>query len=47
MIYDMGGFPPELYRVRYNAPGSLEMAREIKNTIEGASDLRITEDSNR
>ncbi len=29
MIYDMGGFPPELYRVRYDAPGSREIAEEI------------------
>ena len=43
----MGGFPPELYRVQYNAPGSLEVAREIKNSIESVSDLRVTEDSNR
>jgi len=28
-IYDFGGFSPELYRVRYDAPGSPELAREI------------------
>src|SRR6185369_2629482 len=28
-IYDFGGFTPELYRVRYDAPGSPELAREI------------------
>ena len=27
-IYDMYGFPPELYRVKYDAPGSPETARE-------------------
>ena len=28
-IYDFGGFSPELYRVRYDAPGSPGLAREI------------------
>jgi len=28
-IYDFGGFSPELHRVRYDAPGSPELAREI------------------
>lgn len=28
-IYDFGGFSPELYKVRYDAPGSPELAREI------------------
>ncbi len=29
MIYDFGGFSPELYRMQYGAPGSPELAREI------------------
>jgi len=29
MIYDMYGFPPELYRIRYNASWSKEIAEEI------------------
>jgi 4,5-DOPA dioxygenase extradiol len=29
MIYDMYGFPPELYRVQYDASGSREIAEEI------------------
>ena len=33
MIYDMGGFPPELYQVRYDAPGSHEIAEEICSVI--------------
>ncbi|MBC7504043.1 dioxygenase [Candidatus Gracilibacteria bacterium] len=33
MIYDMVGFPPELYRVRYDAPGSPEIAEEICSVI--------------
>lgn len=47
MIYDMGWFPLELYRVQYNAPGSLEIAREIKNVLEQNRDIRIQEDQNR
>jgi 4,5-DOPA dioxygenase extradiol len=34
MIYDMGGFPPELYRVRYDAPGSHEIADEIASLLQ-------------
>jgi 4,5-DOPA dioxygenase extradiol len=34
MIYDMGGFPPELYRVRYEAPGSREIAEEIVSIVQ-------------
>jgi 4,5-DOPA dioxygenase extradiol len=33
MIYDMYGFPPELYRVKYEALGSMEIAREIKKVV--------------
>jgi 4,5-DOPA dioxygenase extradiol len=34
MIYDMGGFPPELYRVRYDALGSHEIADEIASLLQ-------------
>lgn len=35
VIYDFGGFAPELYTLRYDAPGDPELAREIA-TILGA-----------
>ena len=28
-IYDFGGFPPELYEVKYNARGSIEVADDV------------------
>jgi 4,5-DOPA dioxygenase extradiol len=33
MIYDMGGFPPELYHVRYDAPWSRQIAKEIIDIV--------------
>lgn len=31
-IYDFGGFPPELSQVKYDCPGSPEIAAELANT---------------
>ncbi len=44
MIYDMYGFPDELYQARYSAPGSPEIATEIRATL---SDFDIQTDSER
>ncbi|MGI4777098.1 MAG: DODA-type extradiol aromatic ring-opening family dioxygenase [Janthinobacterium lividum] len=36
MIYDYGGFPAHTYQVRYDAPGSPELAARVKAMIEAA-----------
>ena len=35
-IYDFGGFPRQLYTMRYDAPGDPELAREIAALLGGA-----------
>jgi 4,5-DOPA dioxygenase extradiol len=39
MIYDMGGFPDELYRVHYPAPGAPTEAEKIISRVQSASVL--------
>lgn len=41
MIYDYYGFPEEYYRIKYGAPGSPELAREIASLL---PKVRETED---
>jgi aromatic ring-opening dioxygenase catalytic subunit (LigB family) len=36
MVYDFGGFPKELYQIRYSAPGSPELARQAHSLIQAA-----------
>src|SRR5664279_2001731 len=35
-IYDFGGFPAELYELRYRAPGAPELAQHIKQQLTDA-----------
>lgn len=34
LYFDYGGFPPESYRLKYDAPGSPNIATEIKEAFE-------------
>ncbi len=36
-IYDYGGFPAHLYRIRYAAPGSPELAQRVQELLDAAS----------
>jgi aromatic ring-opening dioxygenase catalytic subunit (LigB family) len=34
MLYDYSGFPPETYRIKYNAPGSPEVAQRVHDLLD-------------
>ena len=36
LYYDFGGFPPETYKLKYDAPGSPEVAQEVFDLLEKA-----------
>jgi aromatic ring-opening dioxygenase catalytic subunit (LigB family) len=36
LYYDYGGFPPEAYKLKYDAPGSVEVAAEVYEALEKA-----------
>lgn len=46
MVYDFGGFPREMYEIRYSAPGSPELANGVRSLIERAG-LRTHLDADR
>ncbi len=35
-VYDFGGFPDELYKLQYNAPGAPELATTVQGLLSGA-----------
>ena len=36
LLYDYRGFPPESYKIKYNAPGGPEVAREVESAFQNA-----------
>lgn len=36
LLYDYSGFPPETYKLKYPAPGSPEVAKEVFDLLDGA-----------
>lgn len=36
LYYDYGGFPPESYKLKYDAPGSPEVAKEVYSLLDDA-----------
>jgi 4,5-DOPA dioxygenase extradiol len=43
IIYDFGGFPKELYEVKYPAPGHPELAREISSLVQPKDTVTLDE----
>lgn len=46
LLYDYYGFPPETYKLKYDAPGSPEVAKEVYDLLENAG-LKPEMDSER
>lgn len=46
MLYDYGGFPEHTYRIKYSAPGSLNVAGEVKELLL-QHNIAVLEDSKR
>lgn len=46
MIYDYHGFPPHTYEIRYDAPGSPEVAARVQDLVRGAG-LAVRADAGR
>jgi 4,5-DOPA dioxygenase extradiol len=40
MNYDMGGFPPEMYQLKYPAPGNPALAKEIESSLQKTIPVR-------
>jgi aromatic ring-opening dioxygenase catalytic subunit (LigB family) len=46
MLYDYSGFPPEMYRIAWPAPGDPKLAAQVRARLEAAG-IRTAEDSER
>lgn len=46
LYYDYGGFPPESYKLKYNAPGSPAIAKDVFDALQAAG-LKPDTDSER
>jgi aromatic ring-opening dioxygenase catalytic subunit (LigB family) len=46
LIYDYSGFPPETYEIKYDAPGSPQLAERIQKLL-GDAGIRSSSDPNR
>lgn len=44
-IHDFYGFPPELYKLQYSAPGAPELARQVKGLLQAAGFNSVQEDA--